>query len=66
MQKSNQSKKLICEDKFARKYACWANNHCQGWSKYKTKQRRETRRKLKEETNKEIAEAGKAEIESGC
>lgn len=58
MQK-NSTKKLVCEDKFARKYACWANNHCQGWSKYKTKQRREIRRKLKEEANREIIEAFK-------
>lgn len=58
MQK-NSTKKLVCEDKFSRKYACWANNHCQGWSKYKTKQRREIRRKLKEEANREIIEAFK-------
>jgi len=58
MQK-NSTKKLVSEDKFARKYACWANNHCHGWSKYKTKQRRETRRKLKEEANREITEAFK-------
>jgi hypothetical protein len=46
-------KKSSFEDKFSRKYACWAYNHG-GWGKYKTANRRMARRKLKQETNMEI------------
>lgn len=38
---------------FDRKYACWANNH-RGWQKMKRRNKRVSRRKLKEELNKEI------------
>lgn len=55
MQK-NISKKMVYEDKFARnRYAC-LNNHRQGWSKTKKRQRREVKRKLKEETLTERSE----------
>lgn len=39
-------KKLTEEDKFSRKFACWANNH-KGWSKTKTRNRRLARRKIR-------------------
>lgn len=39
-------KELSYEDKFDRKYACWTYNH-KGWRKYKRRNRRITRRKLK-------------------
>lgn len=42
----NLHKKLVREDKFDRYYACWANNHCQGWSKYKRENRQKFRVRL--------------------
>ncbi len=47
-------KQLSYEDKFDRKYACWTYNH-KGWRKYKRRNRRTARRKLKrlEEYGKE-------------
>jgi len=39
-------KKLTEEDKFSRKFACWANNH-KGWSKTKKRNRRLARRKIR-------------------
>ncbi len=39
-------KRLVNEDKFARKYACWASNH-DGWSKTKKRNRRLARRKIR-------------------
>lgn len=39
-------KKLTEEDRFSRKFACWANNH-KGWSKTKTRNRRLARRKIR-------------------
>ena len=50
----NISKKIVCEDKFARKYYLCLHNHRQGWSKIKARQRKETRRKLKSEMLMEI------------
>ena len=50
----NISKKIVCEDKFARKYYLCLHNHRQGWSKMKARQRKETRRKLKSEMLMEI------------
>lgn len=50
----NISKKIVCENKFARKYYLCLQNHRQGWSKMKTRQRKEIRRKLKAETLAEI------------
>ena len=55
MQKS-RDKKLVIEDKFDRKYACWANNHKENWHRVKVRNRRQTRRKLKAETMSEIRE----------
>ena len=40
--------KITYEDKFGRKYACWANNH-HGWRKYKKANRKKMRRRLKDE-----------------
>ena len=39
-------KRLTEEDRFARKFACWANNH-KGWSKAKKRNRRSARRRIK-------------------
>jgi len=39
-------KQLSYEDKFARKYACWASNH-KGWKKHRRANRRTVRRRLK-------------------
>ena len=39
-------KRLTEEDRFSRKFACWANNH-KGWSKEKTRNRRLARRKIR-------------------
>jgi len=49
----SEFKKLTYEDKFDRKFACWANNH-DGWSKAKKQNRKEARQKLKEELKKEL------------
>jgi hypothetical protein len=39
-------KRLTEEDRFARAFCCWANNH-KGWSKTKKRNRRLAKRKLK-------------------
>lgn len=40
------------QSEFDHKYACWANNH-RGWQKMKLRNKRSTRRRLKEELNRE-------------
>ena len=40
------NKRLTEEDRFSRKFACWANNH-KGWSKTKKRNRRLARRKIR-------------------
>ena len=54
MQKSRM-KKMTEEDKFDRRFACWANNH-HGWHKYRNMVRRKARRMLKAEMTQEIRE----------
>ena len=54
MQKSRM-KKMTEEDKFDRKFACWANNH-HGWRKYRIRNRRKAKRHLKAEMLSEIRE----------
>lgn len=49
-------KKTSFEDKFDRKYACWAVNHPTVWKRYKKQNRRKTRRWVKKETEKNILE----------
>ena len=44
-------KRLTEEDRFARKFCCWANNH-KGWSKTKKRNRRIAKRKLNRETER--------------
>ena len=39
-------KRLTEEDRFARRFCCWANNH-KGWSKTRKRNRRQARRRLK-------------------
>lgn len=41
------------QSEFSHYYACWANNH-NGWAKMKKKNRRLFKKKLREETRKEI------------
>ena len=60
----NISKKIVCEDKFARKYYLCLHNHRQGWSKMKARQRKETRRKLKSEMLMEITAYQRKEQEN--
>ena len=52
--KNNIHKKATFEDKFDRKYACWVKNNRKAWHWWKHKTRRDYRRKLKEELQKEI------------
>lgn len=52
----NIYKKLVFEDKFDRDYACWANNHCQGWSKYKRANRKAFRIRINRICEKEFRE----------
>lgn len=54
-------KKTSFEDKFDRKYACWAVNHPIAWKRYKKQNRRKTRRWIKEETEKNILEENHGE-----
>lgn len=54
-------KKTSFEDKFDRKYACWAVNHPTAWKWYKKQNRRKTRRWVKEETEKNILEGNYGE-----
>lgn len=54
-------KKTSFEDKFDRKYACWAVNHPTAWKRYKKQNRRKTRRWVKEETEKNILEGNYGE-----
>ena len=54
MQKSRM-KKMTEEDKFDRKFACWACNH-HGWRKYRIRNRRKAKRHLKAEMLSEIRE----------
>ena len=45
----------FCEDRFSRRFACWANNH-HGWSKAKKQNRRIAKRRLKREDDFEESE----------
>ena len=49
-------KKTSFEDKFDRKYACWAVNYPTSWKRYKQQNRRKTRRWIEEEIEKNILE----------
>lgn len=49
-------KKTSFEDKFDRKYACWAINHSTAWKRYKQQNRRKTRRWIEEKIEKNILE----------
>lgn len=49
-------KKMTCEDKFDRKYACWVHNH-RGWRRFKAANRRTLRRKLKAAARNEQQDA---------
>ena len=53
--KRSKFKRLTCEDKFDRAFACWTFNHG-GWAKAKKASRQEARTKLKEELKQEVKE----------
>ena len=52
MSSRSDLKRLTEEDRFARWFCCWANNH-KGWSKTKKRNRRLARRRLKRRTEDE-------------
>jgi hypothetical protein len=49
----SEMKRLTEEDRFARRYCCWANNH-KGWSKAKKLNRRLARNKLRRKYQNDI------------
>lgn len=56
MRKRGIFTKLSKENKGSRKHATWARNHAEVWRKFKTRNRKLARYRLKEITKKEIAE----------
>ena len=46
-------KRLTDEDRFSRRFACWANTH-KGWSKNKKRNRRIAKRRLKREDDENV------------
>ena len=52
MSSRSDLKRLTEEDRFARAFCCWANNH-KGWSKTKKRNRRIAKRKLKRRADDE-------------
>ena len=50
------TKKLAFLDRFIKQYCCSARNHLEGWSWWKKKNRKDTRRKLKEDLREKIGE----------
>jgi len=46
--KGNIHKKMTFEDRFARKYSCWAKNHRKAWHFWKRRNRKLFRLKMKE------------------
>lgn len=49
--KGNPHKKLTCEDKFDRHYACWVKNNRKTWRWYKKQNRKPFRKIIKEDLN---------------
>lgn len=47
--------KVPYQSEFDHKYACWANNHM-GWAKMKKSNRKLSKRRLRQDLDKEIAE----------
>lgn len=52
--KGNIHKKETFEDKFSRTFACWVQNNRKAWHYWKHKTRKDFRRKMKKELDKEI------------
>ena len=51
---TRSTKKEIFLDTFIKRYCCSAKNHPQGWSWWKRKNRKDTRRKFKNELKREV------------
>lgn len=49
-------KKIAFLDRFIKRYCCSSDNHPEGWSWWKRKNRKDTRRKLKEDLRKEVVD----------
>lgn len=56
MRKGNPQKKMVFQDNFIKHWACSADNHPEGWSWHKKKNRKTFRRKMKEELKEEERE----------
>lgn len=56
MRKRGIFTKLSKESKGSRRHTTWTRNHAEVWHKFKTRNRRLARYRLKEITKKEIAE----------
>ena len=54
MAKGNPQKKMIWQDNFIKHWCCSAENHPEGWSWWKRKNRKDFRHKMKRELQKEI------------
>ena len=54
MSKGNPQKKIVFQDNFIKRWYCSAENHPEGWSWWKKRTRKNFRRKMKEELQKEI------------
>ena len=50
------TKKIAFLDRFIKQYCCSARNHPEGWSWWKKKNRKDTRRKLKKDLREKIKE----------
>ena len=56
MRKGNPQKRMVFQDNFIKHWVCSADNHPEGWSWYKRKNRKTFRRKMKEELKEEERE----------
>ena len=50
--KGNYHKKMVFQANFIKHWCCSSRNHPEGWSWWKKKNRKKTRRKLNEEVKK--------------
>lgn len=54
MKKGNPQKKMIWQDNFIKRWCCSSRNHPEGWAWWKRKNRKDFRRKIKQNLEKEI------------